>query len=132
MATVWRELEMDCPAQQAWEAIADVGALHVKVAPGLVKDTSYDADTKTRMVTFESGNVLEERIVGHDAELMRIAWNARSDDWAHHNAGLQVHDLGEGRCKVRWTADFWPDEVADGFGPMMEAGLQAMKGVMER
>ncbi len=131
MTTVMRELEMNCVASKAWDAIADVGALHVRVAPGLVRNTAYDPDTKIRIVTFESGIVLEERIVGHDAAAMRIAWTATSADWAHHNAGLQAHDLGNGRCKVRWTADFWPDEVAEDFGPMMEAGLAAMKGVME-
>ena len=131
MATIWRELEMNCPAQAAWEAIADVGALHTKVAPGLVKDTVYDPATKIRVVTFEDGNVLEEQMVGSDPETMRIAWTAKSDGWEHHNAGLQVHDLGIERCKVRWTADFWPDEAAEGFGPLMEAGLAAMKSVIE-
>ncbi len=132
MATIWRELEMGCPASEAWDAIADVGALHKRVAPGLVKDTQYDPDTDIRIVTFESGIVLKEQMVGSDAENMRIAWTASSEDWEHHNAGLQVHDLGDGRCKVRWTADFWPDAVAEGFGPMMEAGLAAMKGVVEK
>ncbi|MDN3644909.1 SRPBCC family protein [Pontixanthobacter aestiaquae] len=131
MATIWREQEMHCNAREAWDAIADVSALHVRVAPGLVKDTQYDPKTKIRIVTFEDGNVLKEQMVGSDPDNMRIAWTASSEDWEHHNAGLQVHDMGNGHCKVRWTADFWPDSVAEGFGPMMEAGLAAMKGVVE-
>ncbi|WP_281179098.1 hypothetical protein [Actinoplanes rectilineatus] len=41
MATVRSEIRLDVPAAQAWEAVADVGAVHHRMLPGRVSAAGH-------------------------------------------------------------------------------------------
>lgn len=128
MATVRRETIINADPADVWDAVRDVGALHTRVAPGVVVDTVLDTsgDHLVRMVTFASGQELRERIVAVDDGARRLVWSIEGAPVLHHNGALQVQALGAGQARVLWTADVLPDALAESFAPLMEAGLAAM------
>lgn len=134
MASVRKQVIVDVPVAEAWDAARDYGALHTRLAPGFVVDTQVTAepDAPVRRVTFANGVVLDEVIVAVDDEMRRIVWRIRSPDVAHHNGALELSALDDGRTHVVWTADVLPDALAEVYGPLMAQGLDTMKRTLER
>ncbi|HET6509860.1 MAG TPA: hypothetical protein VFG42_23915 [Baekduia sp.] len=64
--------------EAVWDALADWGALHTRLAPGFVADTQ-----------------VAERFIARDDELRRLSWTAFEGPYTHHNGSGQVS---------RWTA----------------------------
>ncbi len=125
MASVHRQIAIERPAAEVWDALADVGALHTRLAPGFVTDCRLEPGA--RVVTFANGMVARELIVGVDDERRRVAWAVVGGRLSPHNASAQVFAEGEGRCRFVWIADFLPNEHAPSIAGMIEQGLAAMK-----
>jgi hypothetical protein len=128
MASIRKELELAVPAEQVWAAFKDVGAVHTRLAKGFVTDCRMDG--ADRIVTFANGLVARELIVDVDDGTRRLAYSARSERLAHHNASFQVLEAEKG-CRVVWIADVLPHEAAGPVGAMMEAGVAAMKSTLQ-
>ena len=67
MASIRKEIRIDAPAGQIWDALKDVGALHTRLVPGFVTDTKMEGNT--RVVTFGNGMIAREEIVSVDPTL---------------------------------------------------------------
>jgi hypothetical protein len=130
MATLIKDITLDAPADDVWDAVADVGALHIRFAPGFV--TNVELITGARLVTFDTGEVFREDIIGLDHRHRRLAYSLRSEALSHHNASFQVFEAGSGRCRLVWTVDLLPDAVAPYMEGRLEAGLAAAKDVLGR
>ena len=131
MASIREQLIIQSPPSRVWDAIADVGAIHDRLAKGFVTDTRLEGDT--RVVTFANGVVVRELIVDVDPELRRLAYSVieSSSGLRHHHATFQVFDEPGGRSRVVWIADVSPDEAADVVGPMMRIGTTAMQQTLD-
>ncbi len=125
MASVHREVVIARPIGAVWDALADVGALHTRLAKGFVVDCRLEPGA--RMVTFANGMVARELIVDVDASAWRVAWAVVGTTLTHHNASAQVFAEGERSCRFVWIADFLPNEPAPAIAGMIEHGLAAMK-----
>ena len=127
MASVHREIVIRRPPADVWDALADAGALHTRLAPGFVADCRLEPGA--RIVTFANGMVARELIVDVDAERRRIAWSVVGGRLSHHNASAQVLDQGADARASRfvWIADFLPDEHAPAIAAMIDHGLASMK-----
>ena len=125
MASVHREIVIERPPAAVWDALADVGALHTRLAPGFVTDCRLEPGA--RVVTFANGMVARELIVDVDAERRRVAWAVVGGRLSHHNASAQVFDAPGGATRFVWIADFLPNEHAAAIATMIEQGLGAMK-----
>lgn len=121
MTTILKQVDIDAPAGAVWDALADFGALHTRVAPGFVTQTVLEPGA--RVVTFGNGVTARELFLGADAPAMRIAYALQMDGLQHHNASCQVVDLGAGRSRLIWIADVLPDEMAVAIGAMMDDGI---------
>jgi hypothetical protein len=132
MASIEKSLIINSSPDRIWDAVRDVGAIHRRLAPGVVANTEMLEDTQfpTRRVTFAQGPVVDEIIVDVDEARRRLVWSVRADQFAHHNGAMQVHDA-DGGARVTWIADVLPDALAAVIEPMMEAGMQAMKRHLE-
>jgi hypothetical protein len=130
MASIRKELRLAAPAGEVWDALRDVGAVHRRVAPGFVADCRMDGED--RIVTFANGLVARELIVERDDALRRLVYSARSERLTHHNASFQVFEDGPAACTVVWLADLLPHAAANQVGPMMDAGLAAMRKTLDR
>jgi len=134
MASIDKSVRIAIAPAEVWDAVRDVGAIHERLAPGVVTDTQMLADvaTPTRRVTFAHGPVVDEMIIDIDDERRRLVWSIRAERIVHHNGAMQVHDDGAGGSHVSWIADVLPDALVGVFAPTMEASLQAMKRHLEQ
>ena len=127
MATVRKEMLIDAPADEVWDAVRDFGAVHERLAPGFVIDAQVDGDTRT--VTFFNGAVAREQLIAIDDESRRFVYSVVDSPlgFTHHNASAQVFPAGSGRSRFVWVADLLGNELADAVDGMMEQGAAAMK-----
>jgi len=131
MASVHRDIVIARRADDVWDALADIGALHTRLVRGFVTDCRLEPGA--RVVTFANGMVARELIVSVDSERRRLAWSVLGGRLSHHNASAQAfaEGDGEGACRVVWIADFLPDEHAAAIAGMIDHGLAAMKATLE-
>ena len=132
MATVIREIAVDAPAAQCWGALRDFGALHERLVTGFVTNAVMTGPGE-REVTFFTGAVAREQLVGIDEQTMRLAYTVVESPMGstHHNASAQIVAAGPEQCRIAWITDVLPDELADRTAGLMEAGLKAMKATLE-
>jgi carbon monoxide dehydrogenase subunit G len=128
MASIHQEILIVAPPEAVWDAIRDVGAVHTRLAPGFVVDTKMDGDA--RIVTFGNGLVARELIVDVDDGRRRLVWAVVGGRLTHHNASLQVFDIG-GRSRVVWIADLLPNGLAETIAGMIDQGMRTMKATLE-
>lgn len=128
MSSIRKEITTNAPSDRVWDAIRDIGALHTRLVPGFVVDTRLEPGA--RVVTFANGAKVREPIVAVDEHARRLVWGSQGSDLTHYNASVQVFPE-DGGSRVVWIADFLPDEAAGKIGPMMEAGMAAMKKAMD-
>ena len=129
MASIRREMLVAARADEVWEAVRDVGAVHRRLAPGFVTDTKMDGDA--RIVTFGNGIVACEIIVDVDDGQRRLVWSVTGGRMTHHNASLQVFGHGAHGARVVWIADLLPNGMAGAIAGMIDAGMEAMKRTLE-
>jgi hypothetical protein len=133
MATIIREATIDADAARCWDALRDFAALHERLAPGFITDSRLES-RDTRVVTFFTGAVARERLVGVDDTARRLAYTLIESRLGatHHNAAAQIIEDGKNRTRFVWTTDVLPDEIAAPIAELMEAGLGAIKANLER
>lgn len=132
MATVIREIEIAAPAAKCWDALRDFGALDRRLAAGFVTGTKMVGE-RDREVTFYTGAVARERLVGVDEDAMRLAYTVVEGPMGstHHNASAQIVPEGADRTRFVWITDVLPDELSDRTAQLMEAGLKTIKATLE-
>jgi hypothetical protein len=129
MATIHREIEIECSKDFVWDAIRDVGAIHKRLVPGFVVDCKLEGDW--RIVTFANGMIVRELIVSIDDKTYRHSWSARGEPLTHHNASVQLFSDGQDKCRIVWIADLMPNEAAKAIAEMIQQGLATMKQTLE-
>jgi hypothetical protein len=128
MASIRHDIAIAAPADAAWDAIRDVGAVHRRLASGFVTDTRLEGET--RLVTFANGVTVRELIVDCDDASRRLAYSVQGGTARHHHATLQVFPDGPARCRLVWIADLLPAEAAGPIGAMMARGAEAMRATL--
>ena len=129
MASIHKEVFIDAPPEQVWDAVRDVGAIHTRLAREFVIDTRLEGDS--RLVTFADGTVVRERIVDVDDRRRRLAYAAVGWRATHHHASIQVFGDGGRRSRIVWIADLVPNELAALVDGMMEKGCAVIKQTLE-
>jgi carbon monoxide dehydrogenase subunit G len=127
MTSVRKDISIDAPADEVWDAVRDFGALHTRLVPGFVLDTKLDGEA--RIVTFASGLVARELFVDCDDARQRLAYAIVSERVKHYNGSVQVIPDGETRCRVIWIIDVLPHEIAGYISSQMDHGASAMQKV---
>ena len=86
MATICKEILIDAPPEQVWDALRDFGALHERLVPGFVVAAELHGDV--RVITFFNGAVAQERLVASDDASRRLAYTVIDGplNATHHNA----------------------------------------------
>lgn len=129
MASIHHETDIGISADEAWRALRQVGLAH-KLFAGVLVDGRIDGDIRT--VTFANGLVTRERIIDVSDERRRVAYAViEGTPMTHHNASMEIVETGPDSCRFIWVADFLPEEFGPTMLPLMEAGAEAMKKVLE-
>ena len=110
MASLRREIVVKASVDEAWDAIADVGALHTRLVPGFVVAAKLEANA--RVVTFANGAKLREPIIALDAAARRLVWTSEGGCATHYNAAVQAFAEPAGGARIVWIVDFLPDALA--------------------
>jgi len=130
MASLRRDIPVRASVEEAWDAIADIGALHTRLVPGFVVATRLEPGA--RIVTFANGMTLREPIVALDAAARRLVWTSEGGRATHYNAAVQAFAEPAGGARIVWTVDVLPDSLAPDMAAAMAAGAAAMKGALDR
>jgi hypothetical protein len=133
MASIIREALIAAPARRCWDAVRAFDALHERLAPGFVTAVSMIRE-RDRQVTFFTGNVATERLIGIDDDAMRLAYTVIDGPLhaEHYNASAQVIPDGAEKCRFVWIIDVLPDELAGRVAQLMDAGLQAISAALSQ
>ncbi|MEV7184356.1 SRPBCC family protein [Kitasatospora sp. NPDC093102] len=132
IATIVEDVAVEADAESVWAAVRDVGAVHRRLIPGYVLDTRIEGDV--RYLTMPGGAVIRELIVSIDDDLRRLAYSAVEGfkiPLTHHHASFQVLPESPGRCRLLWTTDVLPHELADQVRLRVSRGAQVMKETLE-
>lgn len=130
MATIYKEFEVDASAEFVWEAIKDVGVIHVRLARGFVTNTVLTGSVRT--VTFANGFSVREQIVAIDDEHKRCVYSSVGGRTSHHNAYFQVEAGDDNRSRIIWVTDLLPDDVRTPIAQMVELGASAIQRTLEQ
>jgi len=130
MASIHKEIVIEASPELVWSAVRDIGAIHLRLAPGFVTDVKLEEGA--RLVTFGNGLVARELIVDIDDKARRLVWSVVGGGMTHHNASAQVFEAGPGRSRFVWIADLLPHDYAPTVAGMIEQGLAAIKPTLER
>ena len=131
MATIRKQIELDAPADRAWDALRDFHAVHTRLVPGFVVDSTPDGDD-ARIVTFGNGMVAREVLVGIDDVARRLAYHIPEGlpGCTHHSASAEVVEHADG-CTFVWITDVLPDELGGAIEPMMAQGAEVLKETLD-
>src|SRR5438093_11058771 len=99
MASIRKEILLDARAEDVWDAVRDVGALHTRLVPGFVTDTRLEKGA--RIVTFANGMVVRELIVDLDDTARRLVWSASGGAPSHPTPPAQLFADGDKRSRPR-------------------------------
>jgi len=130
MASIHKDIPINAPADEVWDAVRDFGALHTRLVPGFVLDTKLDGEA--RIVSFASGTVARELFVDCDDTRKRLVYAIHSERLKQHSASVLVVADGDARCRVLWTADLLPHEIAPYISSQMDKGAAAMQKALAR
>ena len=127
-ATVRRQTTVAADPAAVWDAIADFGAVHTRVAPGFL--TALELDGSDRIVTFGTGAVAREIFISRDDEARRLVYAIPEGPFRSYSAAFEVADT-PGGAEVTWTIDLAPASFADYVGGMMDQALPIMRRMLE-
>lgn len=130
MASIHKEVLIDAPSDEVWDAVRDFSAVHTRLAPGFVTDATMDGDA--RIVTFSNGTTARELLVDCDDARRRLVYAIVSERIKQHSASVQIIDNGGGRSKFIWTVDVLPNETAPYISAQMDLGIVAMKAQLTK
>jgi hypothetical protein len=127
MASIHRDIQIACDADQAWDKLREFGAA-ARLFPGVLTDCREDSGVRT--VTFANGMTVQERLVTRDDAQRRLVYAVLNGSFMHHSAAMQIIPAPPG-ARFVWTSDFLPDEAASSVEPLVDAGCTAIKHVLE-
>lgn len=110
MASIHNDVPLNAPARDVWDAVRDFGALPKRLVPGFVTQCQLDGDA--RIVTFANGSVARETLVTCDDARQRLVYAISNERLKHYSASVQVIADGETKCRLLWTIDMLPNELA--------------------
>src|SRR5215475_1158493 len=130
MASIHKDIALNAPADDVWDAVRDFGAVHTRLVPGFVLDTKLDGEA--RIVTFSNGTVARELLVDSDDARRRLAYAVISERLTQHSASVQVVAEGKARCRLLWIVDVLPHEIAPYITGQMDLAAGAMQKAFEK
>jgi carbon monoxide dehydrogenase subunit G len=129
MASIRKEILLNVPPSEVWDAVRDVGAVHKRLCPGVLTNTRLESDA--RIVTFANGMTVRELIVDIDDDARRFVWAAVGDPLTHHNASMQVFDDGDRVSRLVWITDILPNTITGDIQNLINQGAVAIRQTLE-
>jgi carbon monoxide dehydrogenase subunit G len=129
MASLRRDIPINASPDRVWAVVRDFGAV-AQLAPGFVVEAKLDGDA--RIVTFANGNVAREMLVDCDEARRRLVYAISNERVTHYNAAVQIVEDGAAKCRLLWTIDLLPHEIAPYIAGQMEQAARAMQQALSQ
>lgn len=132
MATIRKEIVIEANAEQVWDAVNDIGAVHQRFVPGYTLDTQLDGDY--RILFFPHGGKIRERIVSIDNEAYRLAYaviEGSKPPLIHHHASFQVFTAKYNESILVWITDFLPKHTEPELRIRIDRAAHVIKQTIE-
>ncbi|MDM5280753.1 SRPBCC family protein [Paenibacillus silvae] len=131
MPTIHKTTFINVPPEQAWDAIKDVGAFHLRLVPGLTADTRLDGNERTLILG--DGSTVKEAIVSIDEEERRLVFAVKEGRMplSHHNASFQIIPDPQGGSQFIWITDFLPAELTEAIQAQADRVSTVIKQTIE-
>ena len=127
MASVRREIHIECTPEQAWELVGDPGRLHEWFP---INDCKVEGSK--RWIYLASGGVFEEDIITQDNVNHRFEYSIVNNPiWKDHLGSVDVVSDGHGHCVVVYGTRGKPDVLALVTVGAADAGLRNAKKILE-
>jgi hypothetical protein len=130
MASIRKEIPVSASAAKVWDALRDFGSVHKRVAPGFVTDLRLEEGA--RIITFANGSVARELLVDADDERMRLVYAIPNARFMTYSASVEVLGEGAEHCRVVWTVDMLPNELAGYISGQMDEAVKVMREALAR
>ena len=130
MASIHKDIPIDAPPDDVWDAVRDFGSPHKRLVPGFVRDARLDGDA--RIVTFANGTVARELLVDCDDSRRRLVYAVISERVRQYSASVQVMADGDTRSRIVWIVDVLPHEIAPYIDAQMDQAALAMQKGLAR
>jgi hypothetical protein len=130
MASIKKEIVIEVPAAEVWDALRDFHAVDTRLATGFV--TKSVPDGNTRALTFSNGSVAREELVSIDDSTRRLVYAiCTSERLRHYQGAAQVFAEGDKRCRFVWIVDVLPEVMAGHINDQMSLAAPLMKKRLE-
>jgi hypothetical protein len=129
MATIYREVDLDADADEAWRQMADVGAVNKLI--DYLGPVTVDGDR--RSCSLGDQGELDELIVTVDHDRRRLAYSIRQSplNFTHHSASWQVTPEGD-KSRLVWITDVKPDSVAPALEELIDQTADSIQRNLSR
>lgn len=130
MATIHRLFHVDAPPEEAWDRIADVGAVNQLL--DFLGEVVVDGDRRT--CSLGDLGALDERILSIDPDHQRVAYTIVDApmSFTHHSAAMSVDTDDDGRTQVRWVTDYSPAELTPQVEGLIDQGVASIIKALSR
>lgn len=131
MPTVRKDTFINVPPEQAWDAVRDAGAFHLRLVPGFTADTRMNGNERTLILA--DGSEVKEWIVSVDEEERRLVFAVKEGRMPlqHHNASFQILPDSQGGSQFVWITDFLPAELTEAIQTQAERVSAVIKQTLE-
>ena len=128
MASIRRQIFIDCDAQKVWDFVGSPDRLHE-----WFPIASTRVEGSKRWITLNSGITFEEDIITLDHDLRRFQYKIVNNPLiTFHQGTVDVIDDGHGGCMVMYSTDMEPEVLALPIGGAAGVGLQRLREMFER
>lgn len=124
MSSLVRTIPVRIPTEEAWQRLADVGAVNRLLT--FLGDVTVDGDTRT--CALGDLGVLRETILSVDEANQRVAYTIVEAPlpFTHHSAAFHLHPDGAGGTVLSWTTDFLPEELRPQVEGLVDQGVRSL------
>lgn len=131
MASIYKEIIINVNSMCVWDAVRDVGNVHIRFVPGYAAKTLINGDT--RILTMSNGNIVKELIIDIDNHNYRLAYAVIETQMpiTFHHASFQVFPEGENSCRLVWITDILPHELEPEVRVRVDRGSMVIKQTLE-
>ena len=127
MKTLKEEVRFNCPAEELWSVLSDVGRCDWVPT---IDEITLEGDCRHFEMT--GMGQITEKILKQDHANMTLQYSAiqAPAPIEHHLATMQIAPLNDQECMLNWTTEISPDIFADGIHQGMLASIEGIQKII--
>tara|TARA_B100001769_G_C21930787_1_gene501660 strand:+ start:14 stop:397 length:384 start_codon:yes stop_codon:yes gene_type:complete len=127
MKTLKEEVRFNCPAEELWSVLSDVGRCDWVPT---IDEITLEGDCRHFEMT--GMGQITEKILKQDHANMTLQYSAIQTPAPieHHLATMKIAPFNDQECILNWTTEISPDIFADGIHQGMLVSIEGIKKII--